>query len=449
MRHDQSPLGSGLAVQSGASDSAAMSATVEFDTAFASFDHFNTPLDGHGTPYGYYCAIRDKAASSGQYVGWSEAHGGFWLIVGYEESNWASKNIVDFSNSEPTLPRYKTTEPFIISGTDDPEHRFARALVNASFNPAGVKRFERLIRDNTNLLIDSFIERGRADVAKVIGMPVPAIVTAMILGVPTEDSPNFSRWIHAVSSDHLHDPDGAGKEIRTMYEYFGEVIERRRHSPGEDILSQVVHSEVDGKRFNIEELRGFCTNLMVGGIDNTNRLLSTMLWRVGWDHELRDRLVRNKVLIKKSIQEFLRFYSPACIVRSIRRDVEYGGVSMKAGQLLMMAEPIANRDPRAFAYPDTFIPDRHPNLHLGLGVGIHRCLGAHLIALEAQVMLEEFLERIPNYSLDPSRPHSWAAGQVAGMSSVPIVFEPGSSLNPGTLHPGVAAWIANAERAGS
>jgi cytochrome P450 len=410
----------------------------------STFDHVNPPIGRDGTPYEYYDAIRGEAIEKGRYVEWSDRHDGFWAVVGYEESVAVSRNSQAFSNHEATIPRWETNEPMMLAHQDDPEHRFARAMVNAPFGPGRVKHYAQSIRDNTNILIDTFIERGEADVSQLISMPIPAILTALILGLPAQDGPTFSRWARAVTVGFQTDPVQARVEIDEMYRYFEQTIAERRRNPGQDILSHVVHAEMDGRRFTHTEILGFCTAFMVGGIDNTNRLISTVLWRVGWDIALRHRLLRDPQLFGPAVDEFLRFYSPACIGRLVTEPVTIGQAHMEPGQRVLVVEPIANRDPRAFPYPDVFIPERSPNQHVGLGIGIHRCLGAHLITMEARVVLQEFLARLPEYSLNPRKRAQWSPGQVAGMSSVPIVFEPGQPIGDGKSNLGVDAWVQHA-----
>lgn len=419
------------------------------DPLISRFDHVRPGIGNDGTPYEYYRTIRDRALESGQMVHWCESNGGFWLVLGHEECVDVARDTDHFSNREPTLPRYATSEPFMIAGQDDPDHRAARALVNRPFNPAGVRQYEEMIRDNINLLVDGFIADGEADLARVIAKPIPAMVTAMIMGLPAEEGPRFSRWVADVAEGHLVEPERAARNIAEMYRYFDETVQHHRASPGSDILSYVVHAEVDGRAFSDDELKGFCTLLMVGGIDNTYRLIASMLCHLGRDRDLLRTLADNPELIPSAVQEFLRYYSPACNSRLVRKDVDIHGVSMQAGDMVLNANPIANRDPRVFPDPDTFVLGRSPNNHLGLGIGIHRCLGAHLIALEARIVLEELLQRIPEYSVDESIGPRWSAGFIAGMASVPVKFTPGvpMSIGDGRDKAAVQAWLNDARRA--
>lgn len=422
----------------------------DIEKLFVNFDHVNPPIGPDGTPYAHYTAMIAAAQDTGHYVGWSNNHGGFWLVMGYPECVDVMRSPHLFSNAEPTLPRYATNEPIMIAGQDDPDHKFARALVNRPFNPAGVKIYSAIVRENVHLLIDGIIAAGQADLAQIIAKPVPAMVTALLMGVPAEEGPRFSHWISCVSEGQDVTDENASADIAEMYRYFEDTIARHRANPGEDILSHVVHANVDGRTFTQGELLGFCVSLMIGGIDNSYRLISAILWRLSWDTALRRRLICEPALIPSAIEEALRYYSPAFTVREVAQDNEFHGAMMKAGDILLIGNPLANRDPRIFEDPGSFIADRKPNNHLGLGMGIHRCLGAHLIALEAKIVVEEFLTRIPELSFDETIGAQWIGGQVAGMEQVPVTFPAGTprtsaqgSQSRGQSS-GVKAWLENA-----
>jgi cytochrome P450 len=293
--------------------------------------------------------------------------------------------------------------------------------------------------------MDGFIETGRADVGRILADPVPSILTAVMLGFPPEDGPMFDSWTTALTHEFITNREAALPKIAQMYEYFERNIERRQKDPGNDILSQVINSVVDGERLSHKELLGFSTVLLIGGIENSAKLIGTALWRLGWDVELRRRLVRSPEKMAAAVDEFLRYYTPAPIGRTVKREVTIGGRTMKPGQQVMLILPIANRDPRAFPHPDVFILDRARNTHLALGAGLHVCLGQHLIRMEARVVLNEFLSRIPDYHLDADAPRFWTKGQVQGWSRVPIQFTPGKP-RLATRGAGVDAWLRHAAR---
>ncbi|MGQ0700485.1 MAG: cytochrome P450 [Panacagrimonas sp.] len=415
------------------------------ESFYANYDHLDTPLGPDGTPFAYYEAFRDAALAADQPVGWSEKHGGFWVVTSFADCERIDRDAENFSNDGIIFPKYAVTEPLMLAEQDEPEHMRARRLVNLAFMPRGVTGLSEAIHTAVHELMDGFIETGRADVGRILADPVPSILTAVMLGFPPEDGPMFDSWTTALTHEFITDRASALPKIAQMYEYFERNIARRQKEPGTDILSQVINTEIDGERLSQKELLGFSTVLLIGGIENSAKLIGTALWRLGWDVELRRRLVRSPEKMNTAVDEFLRYYTPAPIGRTVKREVTIGGRTMKPGQQVMIMLPVANRDPRTFPHPDVFILDRARNTHLALGTGLHVCLGQHLIRMEARVVLNEFLSRIPEYSIDMSAPRFWTKGQVQGMSRVPIVFEPGKP-RLATRGAGVDAWLRHAAR---
>jgi cytochrome P450 len=194
-------------------ESIATVAASKSQSLFTDFDHTNPPIGRDRTPNEFYEAVRDEVIQANRPVGWSEKHGGFWMVAGYPEVMEVMHNTDAFSNDAVTFPRYGTTEPLMLAGQDDPEHKRARLLVNEPFSPGKVADFTLMLRENVNALIDGFIENGRADVAKIIGDPVPAILTALILGLPPEHGPRFFDWTWAMSHEFFTDPESAKPKL--------------------------------------------------------------------------------------------------------------------------------------------------------------------------------------------------------------------------------------------
>ncbi len=416
---------------------------------YTTFDHYNVPIGPEGTPYQYFEALRDEAVETNTFVGWSEVYGGFWIPTGYDEIRELMQNPQALSNREVTFPSYgipddESERPYqlMLAGQDEPDHKKYRQLVQGPFSPKAAASIAEPLRATTNNLIDEFIESGRVDVVEGLTNEVPARLTAIILGLPPEHGALYRSWTHAMSQGIHTDPEGARKKLAELDEYFAEMLADRRKHPGDDVLSLVIQSEVDGQRLTDQEIKDFWVVLLLGGIDNTTKLLGSMFWRLAWDRELRRRHVDHPELLTTSIEEFLRYYSPAYTCRIVVEPVTVGGVTMEPGQHVVLGLPIANRDPRQFEHPDVFDPERSPNRHLGLGLGIHRCLGAHLVRVEARVACEEFLKRIPVWELDPEKQLKWIAGQVSGMETVPIVFPAGGGYPDAEWTPGRPLTLA-------
>jgi cytochrome P450 len=402
--------------------------------------HYDTPVGPDGTPYEYYEAFRDWAVESDEQIGWSEKEGGFWLAFGYEAVKEIYQNSTDFSNKYSTFPVYGTPEgrPLMLAAYDEPAHSKYRKLVSGPFSPKKAAEMTDLLRATTNDLIDRFIDDGRADLVSGLANEVPARATAIILGLPAEQGDVYRTWTHAMAQQQHTDPEGAAKVMGEMNAWFAELLEDRRRNPGDDVISGVIQAEVDGERLTDEEVHDFFVVLLLGGIDNTTKLLSNFAWRLSWDRELRRRLIKHPELMPTAVDECLRYYSPAMTVRVVVKDMTFRGCKMKTDQFIVKMLPIANRDSREFANPDVFMADRSPNRHVGLGIGIHRCLGAHLLKVEARVAMEELLRRIPEFELDGEAKTSWLLGQVGGMQSVPVVFPAGGASSEDSVERSVA-----------
>lgn len=393
---------------------------------FEQFDHYKLPIGADGTPYEYLEQLRDYAVERDVQIDRSDQHGGYWIVVGYDAAREIHQSPDSFGNSQSTLPLYATPggRPIMWAAMDEPDHSKYLRVVQSPFSPPRVAKLAETLRETTNDLIDAFIDDGRVDVAQNMANEVPVRMIAILLGMPPEQGSSYRGWTHAMANFHSGHA-GAEEEMSRMDAYFHDLLAARRADPGEDVFSSLVEAEVDGRPMTETEIYDAWVMLLIGGIDNTAYLLSNSIWRLSWDLELRRRLIANPDLLPLAIEEFLRYYGPAMSLRVVREPITVGGVEMAPGELLMNVLPVINRDPRQFDNPDVFIPDRSPNRHFALGLGIHRCLGNHLVKVEMRVALEELLRRIPEFELDHDRRHRWVQGQVAGIDSVPIVFPAG------------------------
>lgn len=387
------------------------------------FDHYKTPLGSDGTPYAYYQAIRDESVARGRFIERSEAYGGFWVVVGWQESVTVLENQKDFSSSATTFPQYATPsgKPFMLSGYDEPDHSRYRRIVQAPFTRPRTLRMMQKMRELSNMLLDDVGRRTHFDVCKVTDK-LPGYAFCSIMGLSMQNEQLYRRFAYAMV-EGANDPQAAAPTIREMGEYWRTLIAERRSAPGEGLIDAMIAADCDGRPLTDDELLEFCTVLLLGGFDNTLRFLANALYRLARDSALRSTLASDPRLIPKAIDEFLRLDAPACIFRLVKNTVEVGGVTMRAGDIAGLMYPICNRDPRQFSSPDEFIIGRSPNRHLTFGQGIHHCLGAFLAHAEGAAMIEEFLKRYPDFSLDPQAPPSWGIGQVSGMQIVPVVVK--------------------------
>jgi len=208
-----------------------------------------------------------------------------------------------------------------------------------------------------------------------------------------------------------------------MNAYFADVIAQRRSTPRDDLVSYLVGATIEGEPLAESHILGTLRLLLIAGIDTTWSAIGSCLWHLARNPEDRRRLVADPALIPSAVEEFLRAYAPVTMAREVIKDTEIGGCSFKEGQMVLLSFPSANRDPAMFPDADRIVIDRTMNRHIAFGVGIHRCIGSNLARMEITVALEEWLARIPEFSLDPTVPMKWSEGTVRGPRLLPILFD--------------------------
>jgi cytochrome P450 len=270
-------------------------------------------------------------------------------------------------------------------------------------------------------LIDDLAARGRGDAAAEYAQQIPVRVIARVLGVPLELSDTFTGWVRDVLEfANVPERRNAGRDA--IVAYFLEQMEVRRTNPGDDLLSALLHTEVDGAPVPDAHILGTVALTLIAGVDTTWSGIGAALWHLATHPEDRKRLVDEPALIPTAIEELLRAYAPVTMARIVAEDVEVGGCPMKAGDRVLLSFSAANRDPEAFPDADKVVIDRLANRHVAFGVGIHRCAGSNLARMELLVAIEEWLARFPDFHLEEGAEVTWAGGQVRGPRSLPVVL---------------------------
>ncbi len=323
-----------------------------------------------------------------------------WRLYGYDEVKTAFTDYERFSSQGEQNPDDPIDSSILRQ--DPPKHRQLRMLVSKAFTPRVIESMEPAIRKLAEELFDKAAAKARFDVLEDLASPLPISVIARMLGIPEDDLSRFKQW----SEDLV----GTNQERyvqcqREMSPYFSAVAAERRLEPRDDLISNLVHAKVDGEQLSELELIGFCILLLVAGNETTTNLITSIFLCLDSLPEVREELIADRTLIPSAIEEVFRYFSPVQMMfRSVKRDTELGGMAMKAGDPVFLYIASANHDEKAFPEPERFDIRRSPNAHVGLGSGIHYCLGAQLARLESRVVLETLLERYPRFSRDRSVP---------------------------------------------
>ncbi|MHB1711916.1 MAG: cytochrome P450 [Acidimicrobiales bacterium] len=352
-----------------------------------------------------------------------------WLPTRYEDVVAMAHDVDHFSSLEISVIPFDGVPPEdrILShglppiSADPPLHTWTRRLLLPWFSHRRVESYEQLTRELCSGLIDGFILGGRADGATDYAQQIPVRVIARILGVPPDLADTFTGWVRDVL-EFADDPERRRRGAEGLLTFFVEQVAGRGAEPEDDLLSELLHAEVDGVPLDVSVVLGMAALVLIAGVDTTWSAIGSSLWHLATHDEDRVRLVAEPDLMPLAVEELLRAYSPVTMARVVTRDIEFGGCPMKAGDKVLMNFPAANRDPQAFEDPDRVVLDRAFNRHVAFGSGIHRCAGSNLARMELRIALEEWLRRIPDFRLSDDSGVTWAGGQVRGPRTLPVVF---------------------------
>lgn len=400
---------------------------MDAETAWAEAMKF----ENRANPYPYFSELRKTPVA--------KVADKTYVVTGYPEllalahdpriSSDIGRSPVDFGVEKPDgmpepgsdhMESYGRERSIIVS--DPPDHDRARRQVMRHFGPPHspdlIPGMEPLIVRLANELLDAVKARGgtRLDVVDDFAYPIPVAVICNILGVPVEDEPKFHAWIFDFMMGLDLGPQGATEEGRALAErgragsaallaYLRDLLHTYAHTPGEGLLSKLVHDDGPDGPMSVQEATSNAMLLLVAGHDSTVNTMTNCVMTLlrnpgGWD------LVRDRPeLIPRAIEEVQRLQSAVQFFpsRSATADIEIGGTVIPSGSAVYLIYAAANRDPRRFANPDRFDPLREDNEHFGWGSGIHTCMGGPLARLEVNLALETLVRRVesPKLVVDP------------------------------------------------
>jgi len=383
-------------------------------------------LDPHyvADPFGIWAELRRQCP-----IAHTDRRGSTWLPTRYDDVTAIAHDIEHFSSLEVAVIPFDGEEPedpvlpygLPPISADPPLHTWTRRLLLPWFSHTRVESYEAMTRALCSGLIAGFVDQGRADAASDYAQQIPVRVIAHILGVSPDHADTFTGWVRDVL-EFADDPERRVHGVQGLLEYFIEEVAKRRAQPGNDLLSELLQTEVDGAPIEDSLVLGAAALVLIAGVDTTWSAIGSSLWHLATHPDDRRRMAEDPEVMSLAVEELLRAYSPVTMARLVTKDVEYAGCPMKAGDKILMNFPAANRDPEVFEDADEVVLDRAHNRHVAFGSGIHRCAGSNLARMELRVALEEWLARIPDFRLADEDAVTWAGGQVRGPRLLPVVF---------------------------
>jgi cytochrome P450 len=401
-------------------------------------------------PYPTYEAVRER----GRVVRQRSLQA--WIVTSFEDCEAVLRSpAASVDRTEPlnTFEPYislddelRTTLSKTLLMTDPPAHTRLRRLVNRAFTPNAVSR----MRPKVEALCEEMLDRvshkagpdGRIDFVEDLAAPFPIYVITEMLGLPAED-----RAFVKTTSDEIvrvldgvvgFDPEVMTRSVRMFWEYLDDIIEQRRRSPTDDLISALVSVEEDGDYLSLLELRGLVMLLMAAGHETTTGLLSNSLTALSRFPDQRERLGSDPDIVESAIEELVRFDSPVQSTdRFLRQDLDIAGTVMPSGDLVIVLLAAANRDPERFDSPNELILDRPDIRSLSFGNGVHHCLGAALARMEAATLLPRFIRRFPAYTVQTDEIEYKRSWTLRGARELTVKL--GTAQGPSTFSPEVHA----------
>lgn len=312
---------------------------------------------------------------------------------------------------------------------DPPDHGRVRGLASKAFTARRVENLRSHIRDITKSLLDAVQDKGHMDVLADLAIPLPAIVTAEMLGLPTSDWKQLTKWssdFAQVLGNFQHNPDRAPQVIRSLEEmiaYFRAAIQEQRRQPRDGLVHAYLTAEINGDRFSEEEVIANTIVTMVGGQETTTNLIGNGILTLLRQPDQLEKLRGDFSLIPSAVEELLRYESPSQhTARLAPEDIILGGKLIRKRQAVIAVMGAANRDPERFPDPDRLDICRQDNRHVAFAWASHFCFGAPLARIEGQTAFELVLRRMPNLSLVPE-PITWRENLgLRGLKALPVTF---------------------------
>lgn len=373
-------------------------------------------------PYPTYAWLREHAPV------YYDDVSGLWGVSRYDDVIAIEKQPELFSN-EARGSRPNTPKNASMIDRDDPRHRIQRRFVSKGFTPKVIAAKEAHVRSIARSLVDAVAPRGECDVVLELAAPLPMILIAEMLGVRPDDRDTLQHWSDVLISA-ADDPAYVTEEVAQAHldfvVYALDVMESRRAEPRADLISALVHEEIDGERLDDEALLSEALLLLVGGNETTRNVISGAMEMLIHHPEQRQALIDDPAAIPTAVEECLRWVSPVINMnRTATRDVDLHGETIREGDQMLLMFASANRDGSVFDRPDVFDVTRDPNPHVAFGFGTHFCLGAQLARLEIRVMLEELLPRLRHLRLAPGETVVRTRSSfIRGIPSMRVEFDP-------------------------
>lgn len=374
---------------------------------------------GTEDPFRAWSSVQSKTPD----VYFTPHFGGFWILNRAALISEVVADPVRFSSEGGVTIASAPGDnvpPFPPLNIDPPHHSFFRKPLSIALGPQNLQKLGVRTREIVIELIEGFRDRGECEFMTDFAQHVPIAILMEILGLPFADSAHLLPFADTVN--HNSDVAERSKAVEEIVAYADRWVKERRTNPGSDLISKLTQIVVGDRPITHDEAVAMVTVLLIGGMDSVSLTMAAIMRFLAESRSHRERLVANPSLIPEVLDELLRRHSGAATARVVTADMELGGVQMKAGDRIFLTGWLHGMDPQAWNNPMEVDFSNRPRDILTFGKGIHKCVGANLARLEIRTLLEEWLARIPDFSIKPGDSVRTMPGQTLAFIYLPLIW---------------------------
>lgn len=380
------------------------------------FDVYNPVQDAEAFHKGFV----DFQRATDSPIVWTTRNGGHWIAVRGPDVYDLYADHARFSSKYYFVPASEEQGFMGAFTLDPPEHQPFRSFLNEGLSSRYVKPEKELVRKLAIELVDSLIDRGECNFIDDFADILPLTVFLDLVDLPFEDRERLGSWADAAT--RALDPDERVAALHNISDYLQPYLQERRAKPGQDLLSLAVNADINGRPITDEEATGAAIHIMAAGLDTVSSMFSFVMLFLAQNPAHRRRLAQDPKLIDKAAMELMRRFPTVTMARQVREDMDYHEIRLKKGDMIAIPTAFYNLDDNVYERPLEVDWERRVRKILTFGNGPHRCPGAALGRAELVIMLQEWLKRIPDFSVAPNARLPVAGGTVSKVLNLPLVW---------------------------
>jgi cytochrome P450 len=380
-------------------------------------------------PYPYYTEMRHNHPVYKRQNELARVWPHYWMISRAKDVNDALFDWKTFSSETGTLiDTDASLLPETMFHMDPPRHDQLRSILSRVLTTSRVASIEPIVRKQAQDLVDAFKGRGTADVVTEFARSIPTMTMCTLMNLPWGEHEKFLKWNLDTLGGADFTSEASLKAWGEMDAYWKDLVVERRKTESNDLVTMIINAQVEGENLTDAEISGFCGLLHDASQNTTINMICNAIISLGRYPDQQRKLRENPEIWRTALEEMLRFESPVQgLARSTTRDVEVSGVTIPAGDQVLLLYGSANHDETVYENPDVLDLERPAKAHWTFGHGIHHCLGNAVARLETRVSLQVLLENIGEWSVDNNAIERGQLVPTRGVNAAPISFEPVTS----------------------